>query len=296
MASLKALCFPAGTHLLRLLPRAVVLKLAHVVADLSMFYAVACHRGVERNLRHSVPGLAATERQRLKRATFRQFARIWIDFLRAPLLTRNDLDRLFVWRTRRQLDAALAAGRGVILVTGHVGPLDLVGLYLAAQGYPISVVVEDLEPALHHVWSRYRGLTGLRVLSRRRGAVAVSKALRRGEIVALVCDRVIEGAGREVNFCGGRRRIPTGPAAFAIRTGATVALLEASCRPDDARYELRISPPLVLGTTVEEATDAIAAELSGLIRRRPDQWFVFDAEWLESSSERVTPLCGVSGL
>ena len=275
---------PVGTFVLRFLPRRVALAIADIVADVCGVLGRVRRRAVGNNLARTARLTSAAERRRLRRATFRHFAAIWVDFLRVPLLTRRELFDLVHWNTRGNLDAALERGHGVVIVTAHVGALDLAGIYLAANGYKISVVVEDTEPALYRVWRRYRESTGMRVLSRRLGAVAAYRALRRGEIVALVADRVIGGPGVEVDFCGDRRLIPTGPAAFARRTGARIVLLQLTRSVDGSRYTLVTNPAMTPAGSTEAVTCAIAAQLARMVTRFPDQWFVFDAEWLGGSA------------
>src|SRR6266542_1264346 len=242
MSSIKALLIPSGTFLLRFLPRNAAIVLAYIVADLCVLLCTARRQAIDRNLARTAPRAGSSERRRLRRATFRHFAGIWVDFLRVPLLTRGAILDLVRWNTRRNLDAALQQGKGTVIVTAHVGALDFAGIYLAALGYPISVVVEDIDPPLYRVWRRYRASTGMRVLSRRHGAVVAYRALRRGEIVALVADRLIEGARLEVDFCGDRRVVPLGPAAFARRTGAPVVVLQITRRDDASGYDLVTEP------------------------------------------------------
>ena len=280
MASISALAFPVGTFLLRLIPRQAALSLGYLVADLFGLVCTSQRRAIDQNLRRTCRDASPAERRRLRRATFRHFVGTWIDFLRVPLLTREATLSLVRWRTSGHLDAALRRRTGVVIVTAHVGALDLAGIYLAALGYPISVVVEDIDPALYRVWTRYRALTGMRVLSRRRGAVAAYRALTRGEIVAVVSDRVIDGPGLEVDFCGDRRVVPTGPAAFALRTGASVIVLRMTRRSDGAGYDLVTKPATLAGETIEDVTRSMASELVSIIRQCPEQWFVFQPNWL----------------
>ena len=286
IASIKAQLIPAGTFVLRFLPRSVAIVLAYVVADLCGVLGRVRRRAVENNLARTAPLTGQTERRRLRRATFRHFAAVWVDFLRVPLLTRKELFDLVHWNTRANLDAALRHGHGIVIVTAHVGALDLAGIYLAANGYPISVVVEDLDPALSRVWRRYREFTGMRVLSQRRGAVAAYRALRRGEIVALVADRVIDGPRIEVDFCGDRRVVPAGPAAFARRARAQIVLLHMTRTFDGSGYDLVTHPAMAPDGSTEALTSAIAAHLTRMVSRFPDQWFVFDAGWLGEAPDR----------
>jgi lauroyl/myristoyl acyltransferase len=277
---IKARLIPLGTFVLRFLPRRPAILIAYLVADVCGMLGRARRRAIETNLARTAPLRDHVERERLRRSTFRHFAAIWVDLLRVPLLTRGALLDLVRWNGRGNLDAALAHGTGVVSVTAHVGALDLAGVYLAANGYAISVVVEDTDPALYHVWRRYREFTGMRVLSRRRGAVAAYRALRRGDIVALVADRVIDGPRVEVDFCGGRRVVPAGPAAFARKAGAPIVLLQMTRTADGSGYTLETSPAMSPAGSTETVTGAIATQLSAMVTWFPDQWFVFDAGWI----------------
>jgi len=280
IASIKAKLIPSGTFVLRFLPRRLAIVIAYVVADVCGMLDRARRHAIEDNLARTAPLTGAAERRRLRRATFRHFAAVWVDFLRVPFLPRGAILDLVRWNGRRNLDAALEQGKGVVIVTAHVGALDLAGIYLAACGYPISVVVEDLDPPLHRVWSRYRASTGMRVLSRRQGATSAFRALKRGEIVALVADRLIDGPRLEVDFCGDRRVIPSGPAALARWIGARILVLQIARRPDGSGYELTTEPASSPIGTSEDITRSIARHLTRIVRRYPDQWFVFDAGWI----------------
>lgn len=274
-----ALLLPVGTLVLRFVPRCFAIALAPIVGDIWGAVSRARRRAVEDNLIRTAHNSQAGERQRLRRATFRNFAVIWVDFLRVPFLRRQALLDLVSWNTHTNLDEALAQRRGVVIVTAHVGALDLAGIYLAARGYRISVIVEDIAPSLYRVWRRYRESTGMRVLSRRNGAVAAYRSLRRGEVVAVVADRVIQGGGLEVPFCGGRRNVPTGPAAFALKATSPIVMLEMTLRRDRTGYDLVTRPGLTPSGSAETLTRAIATDLADLVDRFPDQWFVFEAAW-----------------
>jgi lauroyl/myristoyl acyltransferase len=288
MPSIKAGLIPAGTLVLRFLPRGAALVLASIVAEVWFRLGpTAGRRAVEQNLARLVAGAGPRERRRLARATFRHFAAVWVDFLRLPLLTRRTVSDLVCWETRAHLDAALEQRRGVVLVSPHVGALDLAGVYLAALGYPISVVVEDIEPSLYRVWRRYRESTGMRVLSRRRGAIAVYRALRRGEIVALVADRLIEGPGLEVDFGGGRRVVPIGPAAFARKAQSPIVVMRIARESRGSGYDLVTEAAIAPSDTTEGLTRTIAAHLARLIQGHPDQWFVFQSDWLDADRGRT---------
>src|SRR5262245_53802765 len=119
-STLKSLLIPAGTFLLRFLPRKAAIAVAYVVADVCGLLCAARCRAIDRNLARTAPLAATAERRRLRRATFRHFAGIWVDFLRVPLLTNTAIVDLVRWNTRSNLDTALRQGKGAVIVTAHV--------------------------------------------------------------------------------------------------------------------------------------------------------------------------------
>jgi lauroyl/myristoyl acyltransferase len=145
MTSWKARLIPAATFLIRFIPRSAAIVIAHAAADVWAVIDRRRRRAIDRNLRRTAPANTPSERRRLTRATFRNFAAVWVDFLRVPLLSRRAVVDLVRWNTRVNLDAALARGRGVLIVAAHEGAVDLAGICLAAHGYRISVVVDSLD-------------------------------------------------------------------------------------------------------------------------------------------------------
>jgi KDO2-lipid IV(A) lauroyltransferase len=109
----------------------------------------------------------------------------------------------------------------------------------------------------------------------------VYRALKRGEVVAIVADRAIDGPATHVDFCSGRRMMPTGPAAFALKAGAPIFVAAFVRRhPTDTQY-------LVLSRRLEcasdnpvEVTGAMARAFGDLVAAHPDQWMVFQPGWL----------------
>jgi lauroyl/myristoyl acyltransferase len=170
---MKAFAIRAATFLLRF--RAVVpaRAIAWGLGDLCWIVCATRRRVIRQNLAHLVPEAGRTEHRRLARATFRNFALCTLDFLKLPLLQKDDLEDLVEVRGREHLERALAARRGVILVTAHLGNLDLAAACLGALGLGAFSVMEDLEPkSLAAVYKR---------LGRPRGCLRLSSAqARRG--------------------------------------------------------------------------------------------------------------------
>jgi KDO2-lipid IV(A) lauroyltransferase len=101
-----------------------------------------------------------------------------------------DLDAGIVVEGLEHLDAGLAAGNGVIMALPHLGGWDFGGAWLATRGYPVTVVVEPLDPPELFEWFaefRQRSGSPSSRSARRREDRAAGAA--RNEVVGLLCDR-----------------------------------------------------------------------------------------------------------
>ena len=277
----------AGTLALHIVPYPAARALAILLADICWRLLGERRRTLEQNLVHTAPGRSRDERRRLARLTFRNFALCTIDSLRLPFMSSEELRSLDESSGRDHIDTALAGGRGAILVTAHVGNFELGGAWLAALGYPVYAIAEDLDPEVYEAVGRYRSATGMKLLSRDRGAVAAFRSLKRNQLLVLIGDRAIGRGGVPVDFCGRPRPIPLGTATLALRTGAPIIVGHLVLDPTGERRYTSVFEPLDIGAPtadgagdIERVTRLVARELCRIVRQYPDQWFVFQPEWL----------------
>ncbi|MBW3557968.1 MAG: phosphatidylinositol mannoside acyltransferase, partial [Actinobacteria bacterium] len=192
------------------------------------------------------------------------------------------------------VEDALAAGNGVIMALPHLGGWDFGGAWFASAGYPATVVVEALDPPELFEWfTRLRRASGLSVVPHGPAAGgAVLRALRRNELVGLLCDRDLARTGVEVEFFGERTTLPGGPATLALRTGA--ALLPTAVYFEGRRHRGVVRPPVAtdrrgrLRDDVARVTQDLADELEALIRRAPEQWHLLQPNWPSDYGEAPT--------
>jgi KDO2-lipid IV(A) lauroyltransferase len=188
------------------------------------------------------------------------------------------------------LAAAHAAGRGVLLVTAHLGSVSLVGQMVAVGGYSANVVVEALQPELLDLLHGLRARHGITPLPAGPGLLrAIVAALGRNEVVGLLSDRDVLGNGVDVTFFGAPTRLPGGAAGLGLRTGAAV-LPAFTARQPDGRYLGWFEPPVALVQTgnvradLLTNTERITRLVEAAIRRYPEQWTVFQRVWPPDSS------------
>ena len=216
---------------------------------------------------------------------FASYGRYWMESFRLPRQDERALETAMVYEGIGNLESARVLGRGVIMGMPHLGAWDWGGAWLTASGFPLTVVAEALEPPELFEWfTSWRRRLGMTVVPLDRAAGSgVMAALRRGEVVGLLCDRDLTGDGVEVDFFGERTRLPAGPATLALRTGAP--LLPCCVLFEGDHHRGIVLPPIdttrrgKLREDVVRVTQDLADALAGLIRRAPEQWHVFQPNW-----------------
>jgi KDO2-lipid IV(A) lauroyltransferase len=282
----KVTAFRAGVAAARWTPESLADLICRAAGRLGYRLATRARGNVLANLRHALPDVGGSERRRVAGRVFYHVARNYYDLLRARWLTDADLARRFTFEGRERLDAALAVGAGVVIVTAHQGNFSVAPLYAAVVGVPSTVAMEELQPpALYDLIAGLRTGSGVRVAPAGPGGLrAMLATLRRGEPLVLVGDRDITGTGVAVPFFGRPARLPSGPAFLALRTGATL-LPMYTVRVARDRSVLRVLAPVEVVRTgdrdadVTATTTRLAAALEAAIRAAPEQWVVLQALW-----------------
>ena len=275
---------PLGTLIQFMLPRWAVVPVAEIAgAIMHRFF----HKGrarFEENLRHVLgPDTPEREIRAGSRRLCVHYVLNILDLLRIPVLKRRITT--LVEFDRRVTDRFMADGRGLVIVTAHLGNYDLAGAFLAACGYPISAVIEPVPGGWARTFNRYRGETAMETipLTNRSG---IARALLRHRMLALVADRDLTGNGIICPAFDSYRSYPRGPAAYTLRLkpGLMVACCIFQHKPGRAPYlveyvPVEFTPSGNTDADVDAYTRVIVKAVNGMIRRHPDQWLVFNAGW-----------------
>jgi lauroyl/myristoyl acyltransferase len=269
----------------RLPPRAAY-WLAVRVSRLLYLCSSSLRRTVHSNMRH-VLGPEASEAQveATTRLAFVNIAKGHYDLFRVARLSTKEIKDLAHVNGMENLLQTLAGGRGAIVISAHFGNVDLVVQVPLAYGIKINGAVQHIQPErLFRYLLKLRQSHGLRLIPTDEPLIALFRALKRGEILALPCDRDVSDNGRIVEFFGTRTRLPDGPIRVALRTGTPVIPAFARRLPNDA-FEINIEPPLDLEPTgdLEADVDAgmklVVATMERYISKNPEQWLVAAPIW-----------------
>jgi KDO2-lipid IV(A) lauroyltransferase len=216
-------------------------------------------------------------------------------FLRQPYITPEEVEREVRFEGQAHYEEAFARGKGVILVTAHYGNWELMGPRLFGAGYQVSAVSRTADdPGLENMIESIRTRCGLRQIPRRQAARQGLAALKRNEILAILLDQNTMEGGVFVPFFGYPASTATGPAAFALKTGA--ALIPTFClREADGTHTMKAWPPIYPEPTGNRSEDLVrlTAELTGVIelqiRERPELWMWIHNRWKLQPSEVAAP-------
>ena len=173
------------------------------------------------------------------------------------------------------LTEAAREGRGVLLVSAHLGNWELVPAVVARCGLPVAVVARPLgTPRLERRWLAFRERSGVRTLLRGEAGsgMAAARWLRAGRVLGCMMDRTGLSRRLLVPFMGEAMYVPLGPAELAARAGSAVVLGTAERLPDGGacvRFR-RLAMPS--GPSPAPIARAIAQALEEEILRRPEDW------------------------
>src|SRR5437763_15758391 len=222
--------------------------------------------------------MAPPQLRKLAWRNWLNYTKAWIDFFKIPRTDRRRLGSLLTPIGLENLDAAVARGRGGIVVAPPMGSWELAAASWAASFGEIVVMVEQIEPRrlFEHV-SVLRSRMNIRVIPlSRTGARDIMRMLKEHRMVVLAMDRDILNTGQRFKFFGRLTSFPTGPVEIALKTGAPI--LPAFCIRDENHAYIAVGdPPLFLtpseyqAADVPSAIDQTLATSERYIKRYPDQ-------------------------
>lgn len=241
---------------------------------------------VERQLRAAFPTLPPDEVRRIARASYANLGRTTTETALLPLYDRERIIDMFDdvegWSI---VEERLARGKGLILVSGHLGNWEVGGAYLAARGLPMHAVARYMEnPLFDRYLTRTRERIGMAIVHDDEAVRRVPRALRNGNAVAFLVDQGAVGlASTWVPFFGRLAKTPRGPAVFALRLAAPV-VFGVAIRQPSGRFRLTFEP---IDTTptgdleadVERIVTDYTAALERWVRRAPEQYFWHHRRW-----------------
>jgi Kdo2-lipid IVA lauroyltransferase/acyltransferase len=225
------------------------------------------------------------EIEKIARQVFINLVQIVFEIAESLKLDDKDLFKQFKIDGCHHLKKAYEKGRGVLVLTAHLGNWELLSVLAGMIEFPMSVVVRplDFEPLDHYVHN-LRSRFGGKMIPKQRSFRKIIRRLARGEAVYLLMDQNVDWyEGVFVDFMGHRACTNKGMALLALKTGAPVVPVFMVREKSGLRAEF--GPEVVTVKTgdrqkdIEINTQEYNRVIENIIRRYPDQWFWIHQRW-----------------
>ncbi len=238
------------------------------------------------NLKKGVgDGLTDQEIQAIVKKVFQNIGRTIVEFARFRQTGLEGTRRIIVGDGDSLFKKIQEEGKGAVLVTGHFGNWELLGMWPPSLGYPVDFLVGTQHNLkVDRMLVAFRREMGVGIIPLKNSLRGILKALKAKHFVCLVADQHDPAGGLIIDFFGRPATVPRGPAFFAVKTGCPVL----PCMMRRERYDRHVVMP---GEPIyppdsgdEEAdirtvTEAYTRFFESCIRQYPDQWMWTHRRW-----------------
>ena len=230
--------------------------------------------------------LSEAETRKLVRASFVNLAKNVLEILYMPRLNEKNMGEYIEIEHMERMEAALAEGHGVVVLTGHVGTWEWLSAAFTLNGMPTTAIAKQQPNAEYsRVLNDLRATIHMEIFSRGTSEMlAAARALKQGKILGFLADQDAGPGGAFIDFLGRPASTPLGPAVFA-RKFASPILPAFILRQPGGKHKVFIGEPLRYEDTGDTDRDLfnltvkMTRILEDVIRENPTQWLWFQKRW-----------------
>jgi KDO2-lipid IV(A) lauroyltransferase len=272
---------------LGLLPRQAARAVGAAIGACAYGLLPRLRRVGDQNLHLAYPEWDSATRQQTLRAVYRNLGLHLAEFCQMRHYTRDRTRSFIRYEGLEHFLAARAEGKGVLVVTGHLGMWELSSFHHSLMGYPMSMVIRRLDNLrVDRLVNGIRCLHGNTVLHKDDFARGLLAAMRKGKTVGILMDtNMTPPQGVFVDFFGQAACTASGLARVALRTDAAVLPGFLVWSAAEKRYVLEFGERIELERTGDDEADIVAntqrftAAIERYIRAYPEQWLWVHRRW-----------------
>lgn len=276
--------FAGLSRLLAALPHETSRHIGRLMGDLA-WLALRDRRHVTlANLRRALPDLAGPERRAIGAESFRHLGTMSCDTISSYRFDRQELCRRLTIEGWEHLEAARAQGRGVLVMSAHLGTWEIAAHVVGLYAEPMHVIGRPLDnPQLNRRLAGQRSRFGNSTIPKRGAARGALRILRQGGIVGILIDqRVRPIQGTLVPFFGHPAITSPLLGQLALKTRAPIVPLFGHLAPRGS-YRVEFHPPIDARVDGDGAIETITQRslevVEGQIRQAPDTWLWLHRRW-----------------
>ncbi|MEG9437501.1 lysophospholipid acyltransferase family protein [Edaphobacter sp. HDX4] len=277
----------AIVRLLGSLPRSIARGAGAAIGEVA-YLALARLRQVGlKNLELAFPDMVPVRREQILKQVYRNLGYLLAEFCLMPRYTPQQASTFIRYEGLENYLRARDRGKGVLVLTGHLGAWELSSFYHSLMGYPMGMVIRRLDnPLVDRFVNRIRCMHGNRVIHKDEFARGLIASMRDGETVGILMDtNMTPPQGVFVPFFGVQACTASGMARVAAKTGAAVVPGFLLWEKTEQKYVLHFGEELAVECSRDPEADALrntaafTAAIEAYIRRYPDQWLWMHRRW-----------------
>jgi Kdo2-lipid IVA lauroyltransferase/acyltransferase len=272
---------------LEILPRPIARGIAVGITRLLYACLPRLRKTAEVNLRVAFPDWTESQRQIVIQGMLRNLGRMAAEFARLPKYTKQNIQQIVVLDGQENFLEGQRRGKGVLILTGHIGGWELSSFAHSLYGYPLHYMARPIENAkIDALVNRYRSLSGNQPIFKNKSARVMLRVLKEAGTIGILADQnTLPQEAVFVDFFGKAASTTTGIARVALHTDAAVVPGYAVWDEEIGKYRLRFEPPVELIRTgnaerdVQDNTQKFTKVLEEIIRKYPEQWIWLHGRW-----------------
>jgi KDO2-lipid IV(A) lauroyltransferase len=271
---------------IRLLPRRVAIFIMKNLARVAFYLFKSRRLSTIKHLNMAfAKEKSSAEIKQMAEQVFLNFGICAVDAIRIPKLVKNGLNDLISVEGRERLDEALKGGKGAILLTAHFGNWELLGAWMAKNGYTLRVVGSANKNArLEKLIVETRNNAGYFSIARSSATRSIIRALLDNNFIGMLIDQDTKVEGVFVKFFNQWAHTAVGPVVLARKYERDIIPVFLRLK-DDLTYHLEVKKPIELDFTGDNERDLLvntqkcSDAYEQIIRQYPEQWAWIHPRW-----------------
>ena len=207
---------------------------------------------------------------------YKFFAYNFIQFLALPKSTDSIKIQI---NGQTALDNAIEQEKGVILISSHFGPWEILGHWLGVNNYQLrGVAHKQKNKGANRFFEEKRQLSGIKHIYRKVGVDVLYNILEEKKILGLVSDQDAKNKGIFINFFNKPASTHKGAAIFHLNTNAPM-IYGICIQTGFQEYKIELIPITSVKNTMEDITQEYTLTLERIIQKYPELYFWFHNRW-----------------
>lgn len=269
-----------------MLPIRIVSSFADFCARIGFSLAMREAKLTLRQLKEAFPSKPMREIRKIAEGTFANIARNYMEYLLNDRISKNNIDRWVRPHGLERIDDVFSRGKGIIVLTAHLGNWELVGAYMRIKGYRGATIVKELYFYKYEEYlKKLRAVHDVGTIYRDESPKKMLRMLKDNLVLGMLADQDIGSVeGVFVDFFGKPAYTPTAPVKIALVSGAPI--VPCFMVRNGLSYDYFVDEPIYVEGTRKDKEEVIkyytqrwSSVLESYIRKYPDQWVWMHKRW-----------------